>query len=172
MKPRARCQEYVPFPRNISTPCLYGKLKNSLENYFPFKNADGGRGVQHTSISIFPLHNFFKVICCVSFCVCTWTIIFQLKRFSLLDRQNKTSWTKCLLTSGEGFGGCCCMNCECVTEQQYLESLQLTYRACLSLGEDRGGFRLLFTLGKPVCQACVPTPIKQQNWIPLMDLII
>lgn len=118
VKPWARCQECVPFPMNICTPCLYGKLKHSLENYFPFKNLEGGSGVQHTIISIFfSLRVLFsKIICCVSFCVSTWTIIFQLKRFSLLDRQNKTSWTKCLLTSGEGFVACCCMNCECVTE--------------------------------------------------------
>lgn len=45
----------------------------------------------------------------------------------------------------------------------YLESLQLIDRACLSLGENRGGFRLLFTLGLPDGQACVPTALKQQN---------
>lgn len=61
----------MPFPMNICTPCPYGKLKDFLENNFPFKNIEGGSGIQHTIISIFfsPRIDFFKNnLLCILLC--------------------------------------------------------------------------------------------------------
>lgn len=83
----------MPFPMNICTPCPYGKLKDFLENNFPFKNIEGGSGIQHTIISIFfsPRIDFFKNnLLCILLCQ-HMNHYLSAKEVFLLDRQNKTS---------------------------------------------------------------------------------
>lgn len=150
---------------NICTPCPYGKLKDFLENNFPFKNIEGGSGIQHTIISIFfsPRIDFFKNnLLCILLCQHMHHYLSAKEVFSAWQAEqnilNQVSAYLCGRIWGLLYELWMCY----WAVGGYLETLQLTDRACLSLGEDRGGFRLLFMLGLPDSQACVPTAIKQQ----------
>lgn len=170
MKSRARCQEYVPFHRNICIPGPYGKLKHCLETYFPFKNGGWGCCTTHNYLKFFLSYNNFSNISAVDPSLPAHEqLSVSWRDFLCLTARTKHLEPSACLPLGQDLGLAVVWTVTVLLSSAYLESLHLTGRACLSLGEDRGGFGLLFTLGLPDGQACVPTAIRKQNWIPLID---
>lgn len=100
----------------LRSRCLWEDEKISEEFYFPFKKGVGENYLKFLYPQIF-YFILLKIFCGSFFSQHRNNYLSAEEVFSPWQPEQSILNQQCLLTSGAGFGTCCCMNCERVFEQ-------------------------------------------------------